>query len=507
MHIILSIFSKDELKAKQIANLLLSHGINPNEKNKAGFTPIHLAAKKNQFNAIQFAIDYNNRTKSNKFNFNKRGGIGKWTLFHLVSHLGNIPLMENIAQTKINVFKENIKNETALKISYQAISVIKINRKIQNNWIKENIIKSQNWLKIKKTNEISPSIIQNCDNLIEKTMQKKADCFKTFVKQKSELNRFFDEFLALRKKDENVVDYENKAEKTDFEEFNEENDMNISQKICEKSRIIEKNGIFDLEKKSETEINNCIFFNNSNNNENEVYKLLDNSDFKISKFNKELELLKNRILNENVIISEKIRFLLYLQMIYDKITKKFNFYRSMQLPIQVHLINDFFLNKNILTNEISQIIIDFFFETFELLISKIKKKELNFNKNLIFTIIFKFMKENIIDFDNNIRDFFKKTQQHKAYICLKYELLEMARFLNTKNIQKNKSNHKKTKSCTNNISIVINNNYYIKNTNVKTLKNYENFNNSDPEEDPIKKPQIGSFIIKNTRISILKNKL
>lgn len=59
LHICMSNFSKDIFLSAKIAKLLLDYGANPNVRNKEGWCPVHLAAKKGSLSAIKFAVSHN----------------------------------------------------------------------------------------------------------------------------------------------------------------------------------------------------------------------------------------------------------------------------------------------------------------------------------------------------------------------------------------------------------------------------------------------------------------
>ena len=57
LHILFTNFNKNTEEAKLIANILLNHNVNCNQKNAENYTPLHLATLKNQKYAINFSID------------------------------------------------------------------------------------------------------------------------------------------------------------------------------------------------------------------------------------------------------------------------------------------------------------------------------------------------------------------------------------------------------------------------------------------------------------------
>lgn len=67
----MSIFSRDPENSTKIAQFLLNKESNPNLKNKDGWTPLHLAIRKSQHYAVNFAIDYNKELTLSKNNKNQ----------------------------------------------------------------------------------------------------------------------------------------------------------------------------------------------------------------------------------------------------------------------------------------------------------------------------------------------------------------------------------------------------------------------------------------------------
>ena len=65
LHIIFMIFSKNVSSSFRICEILLKAGAEPNIKNKDRYTPLHLAVKKNQKEAVTFAILYNKTIDGN----------------------------------------------------------------------------------------------------------------------------------------------------------------------------------------------------------------------------------------------------------------------------------------------------------------------------------------------------------------------------------------------------------------------------------------------------------
>jgi len=61
MHLIFANFHFDEEGATTLAKTLIKHKINVNLVDQLGFSPIHVALKKNEASAVQFAVRMNPR--------------------------------------------------------------------------------------------------------------------------------------------------------------------------------------------------------------------------------------------------------------------------------------------------------------------------------------------------------------------------------------------------------------------------------------------------------------
>lgn len=59
MHILFKIFDNNPKEAAKIGDLLLQNGAHPNLLNKGRWSPLHVAAKKGNINAIKYALHYN----------------------------------------------------------------------------------------------------------------------------------------------------------------------------------------------------------------------------------------------------------------------------------------------------------------------------------------------------------------------------------------------------------------------------------------------------------------
>lgn len=167
LHLIFSIFSKNEEDSKKICGLLMRFGCNPNLKNKDKWTALHLAVKRTQIKAITWAIEFNKKEKGsqdiNLFDFDKRGGTYKFTPLHLAIHQGSLNLIELLYEGGSNLFIETNHYQTPKDMSYHSLLIVKIARKLENKWIQNNLTKKNKILNYELN-------VGNMKSKIEKTL-------------------------------------------------------------------------------------------------------------------------------------------------------------------------------------------------------------------------------------------------------------------------------------------------------------------------------------------------
>ncbi|KAL4502319.1 hypothetical protein ABPG72_011906 [Tetrahymena utriculariae] len=173
LHYIMTIFSRDISNSAKIAEILLEHGADPNIKNKDGWTPLHLAVRRSQYSAVNFAIEYNksvylkknsnnssqqqeqksfssyckppfkvgqnneNQINQNQnkiknlqvFDFTMKGGVDKWSCLHLSCYNNDAKMTKLLLALKeIDFFALNRKNQTPLFLSSKGNSLSKLMR-------------------------------------------------------------------------------------------------------------------------------------------------------------------------------------------------------------------------------------------------------------------------------------------------------------------------------------------------------------------------------------------
>ncbi|KAL4448717.1 hypothetical protein ABPG74_012806 [Tetrahymena malaccensis] len=96
LHLIFSIFRKDQRKAASIIELLIQKGADCNIKNFDNWSPLHLAVKRMQVEAIEWIASYEKYDQ--KFNWNIQGGNQQLSLLHLASKLGYTEIIQVIIE-------------------------------------------------------------------------------------------------------------------------------------------------------------------------------------------------------------------------------------------------------------------------------------------------------------------------------------------------------------------------------------------------------------------------
>lgn len=194
LHLVFSIFSKNEEDSKKICELLMSNGCNPNLKNKDKWTALHLAVKRMQIKALKWAVDFNKRHNNQEkilFNFNKRGGTHKFSPLHLAIHQASINMIELLYEGDSDMFNQTKNYQIPKDLSYHSLIIVKMTRKLETQWLRKKIIKKSGYKNISEVN------VGNMKSKIEKTLSKQnssvfgAEELKNFKKGRLETNIVF----------------------------------------------------------------------------------------------------------------------------------------------------------------------------------------------------------------------------------------------------------------------------------------------------------------------------
>jgi len=422
------------------------------------------------------------------FNMTKKGGNAKWSLAHLASFLGNLEILNLLDDYNFDFFQETASRQDPLKVSYQSIVVIKTIRKAQKHWILRNIIRKK-----EKTLEFIENI-NDSEDTIAKNMRKKQLVFRNNGEHL--LSR------VTRKSKKTIEEIEENCE--DMEEYRSEE--NVTQKMLNKSSDIanlsdREQSIKKTKKKKDT--------NEKEKDEIFNFKRGDIGDLQVFNeeggFGLEIERVYKIMNGEECGFVEKMLGFLYLEMMKLKASGVFLRYTSIRLPINVFLLNEAKINgkkAGNVANWIEKIIYE---EMMNEIIKGFKgsanveenNKEKNQNGNIKFKGFneeIKFIRKNNDRFykclnsllllvnkmaDNNelLTFYTENCNNLKLPKILLYELIENSLKKNN-NGKGKKSRHGPTKSM-NNVSVIINNNFYI--------------TSASNQKDPKKKKQSLSF--------------
>jgi ankyrin repeat protein len=136
LHILLSIFSKNSFKAGIIGEALLLAGAKPNFKNKDKWTCVHIAARRGQYEGIEWILEQNNLLKKRcmeTFDPNLLGGIEKWSALHLAGHSGHYKIVQHLLSAGADLFIRNNDHRTPRQTSKGNLALNKLFRKAETN--------------------------------------------------------------------------------------------------------------------------------------------------------------------------------------------------------------------------------------------------------------------------------------------------------------------------------------------------------------------------------------
>jgi ankyrin repeat protein len=113
LHILFANYSFGEgEESKQLANALIAHGIDMNLVDNNGLSPIHVAIKKNQIEALRYAVNYNKRADGTRggriFEFNIHGKKGFTPLHYSIikaNHEAFMYLLSDECKQFVNILE------------------------------------------------------------------------------------------------------------------------------------------------------------------------------------------------------------------------------------------------------------------------------------------------------------------------------------------------------------------------------------------------------------------
>jgi len=100
---------------KALCKKLISNpNCDPNIKNYNNLTPLHCAARNNQYEYIRLCLEHNNNPKTtNKFDFNLLGGKNKFTVLHYIAVYSTFEILSEILTEDIDVLAKDKYGRTA----------------------------------------------------------------------------------------------------------------------------------------------------------------------------------------------------------------------------------------------------------------------------------------------------------------------------------------------------------------------------------------------------------
>jgi ankyrin repeat protein len=138
LHVLFSVFDKGARWSDLIGDVLLGHSADPNALNSDGWAPLHLASRRGQFGALQFALAHNERQTGadpKPFDLNLRGGSHWWTCLHLSGHACHVAIVQQLLEAGAEVFIRNIDGRSARHVSRGNLAISKMIRKAEEEWL------------------------------------------------------------------------------------------------------------------------------------------------------------------------------------------------------------------------------------------------------------------------------------------------------------------------------------------------------------------------------------
>jgi len=145
LHTLLTKFHYNPYKAAIIGEILLNSGTKPNTKNRQGWAPIHLAAKKGEKAAIRWITRYNRFAKEKgflTFDLDASSATAKFTALHLAAHAGYSKIACELIKAGADLFAKNIFNKTPRQMAKGHLCLYKQFRKTEKDIILNYLLES-----------------------------------------------------------------------------------------------------------------------------------------------------------------------------------------------------------------------------------------------------------------------------------------------------------------------------------------------------------------------------
>ena len=319
-------------KAKEIMFLLLETGMSPNMENKAKFTPIHLAIKTDQYQAVEWALKYNhmkrgrNESICNLFDFDKKFGNFYFTAAHYAVFLANNPIIELFSQypDEVDYFEKCKTGKTPRQVAYKSLANIKLALKCEKRFIKLKIL--NNLSNNTNINKIPEGITVN--------QMLKAKGFER-PKALSEFHK-----NAPKKHSTKEISFKVKtAELDDMDESPMQYGSRIAFKVKTKDKLANDISVMDqkvTEFSTESELEEFLKI------QNQILLKMQYKTVDTNTIEEIFENLSKTLRNNEIIFSDKIESLLYAKMFQYKLNLWVQKFSSKILPYSIFLINTFF---------------------------------------------------------------------------------------------------------------------------------------------------------------------
>lgn len=162
LHILMSQFSEENGDPRIIADLLIKKYCLINELNLTKMAPIHLAAKKNQKEALKYAINYNknNHNSKNLFDFNLQCGKYEWTVMHFAVIYCDAECLVEVIKADNNLFLTDIEERTPKQLSLMNSTIYKVISIAERKYMRNFNRQKRNYFKRNVSNHLILNIVK-----------------------------------------------------------------------------------------------------------------------------------------------------------------------------------------------------------------------------------------------------------------------------------------------------------------------------------------------------------
>ncbi len=122
LHLLFAIFGQEPIIISKLCTSILNNPFTDvNTRNANNMTPLHYAAKKNQRQAIQFALEWN-KSSAKAFNFGAKGGKQSFPVLHFLSVYADIELINEVLRSGVDIFQTDAVGRTARDLVRNSIT-------------------------------------------------------------------------------------------------------------------------------------------------------------------------------------------------------------------------------------------------------------------------------------------------------------------------------------------------------------------------------------------------